>query len=249
MRLLLLFALIWSATRSSAQTDGPEADLLEAGDYAEAAERLEETLARHPSAAAYYNLALAYQELGRRGEAVWAVESSLGLGRVPGAAELSRRLSRELAADLRPLSTPPALGLWRRTATAPPDNAWATAALGTGLIGGLALSGWLLLASRPGARRRRAVATAVGVCWPLAAVFAALAFTRASLRSAPRGVLVESSTLFRAPSTGSEALRDLPAGVVLPLGERLADSYAVELPTGETGWVPTEAIRRVLSKD
>lgn len=199
-----------------------------------------------PGAAAYYNLALAYRGIGDLGRATWAVESSLALGGVAEAGRLRDELRRDVPADLRPLSESGAVAAWRSAATGAPPNAWAGLALAFGLCGGL-VAGWGAVRGR-GARSGGLVPLVAGL-WLVATASASLAFARVGLREAPTVVVVTPTSLYAAPSERSEVLREIPAGVVLDAGESLGGTYAVELPTGTSGWIPAAAVRRVLSKD
>lgn len=239
---LLVPLLLLAPNVATAAEDGVAA--LERGAYVEAVQLLEAETTAEPSAAAYYNLGLAYLRTGQRGPAVWAALSSRALGGVDATQSLLTELERAAPPELRPLSASPIALRWRRLATAGPDNTWAIAALALSLVGGLFGA---IACARPGSGGRRGAWTALAVCgFVLAAACAALAYTRAALRSATTAAVVADVSLHVAPSARSEVVRSLPAGVVLELGELLEGHYAVTLPTGAAGWVPAGGVRPVL---
>lgn len=215
---------------------------LERGDYEEAVALLEEEVATQPSAAAYYNLGLAQLKSGSIGQATWAALSSRALGGVDGTEALIERLTDQTPSDLRPLAPAPQAIVWRRLATSARDDLWAALAILLSLVGGLFACGALVRRGRLGGVGALTGAT----CWALALGMASLAYTRARLRHSAEASVVAATSMYAAPSTMSEAVRGLPAGVALTLGERLDDHFSVTLPTGEAGWVPSESVRRVL---
>jgi len=83
----------------------------------------------------------------------------------------------------------------------------------------------------------------------LAVVFLQLARTHDSLLYTPLAVVATRTALYSAPSTAVDRIRALPPTTRLTLGELVSDFYAVSLPTGESGWVPQERLRLVLSKE
>lgn len=219
-----------------------DAGAVEAGD----ANALQSELAERPSAAGYYDLALAYRERGLLGEAAWALASAEALGASGEAERLGRDLAAGLPPDLRPLSESAFTAAWRGLATWPPDNGWALAAMILSVLGGLALGA---RSAKVVEQRRGRLAVAGIGAWLLAIASVALASTRSRMRTTPVIAVVEATGLYAAPSERSELLRRVPEGVVVRAEELLDGAWAVTLPTGEAGWLPATAVRRVLSKD
>ena len=219
-------------------------EALDRGDYVEAARLLEEESIAAPSAATYYNLGLAYLRAGERGMAAWAALSSRALGGVDATEALLAEVERAAPPELRPLRPPRLALVWRRLATVGPDDSWAAGALALSLFGGIA--GAIAAARRGSGRPRRSWFALAAFAFLGSGACAALALTRADLRSSTSAAVVAETALHAAPSAQSEAIRPLPAGVTLRLGESLAGYYAVTLPTGEAGWVPAAGVRAVL---
>ena len=221
---------------------------LEAGGYDAAARTLEGLVEREPSAAAYQVLAKAYAADQRAIDAIWAFRSGEALGGTSASKDLGVEIYRSLPANLVPLSSSGLDWVARRANRLPFSQLCALLALVlTALFGGVAVVN--ITSKRP---RSSSWLAQAFVLLSAACICLWVAFRQNALAHPAEAVLVVDPNapavevpLFSAPSQGAAPVRELPPGAVVETGERLSGHTAVVLPTGESGWLPTERLRVV----
>ncbi len=212
--------------------------------YAAATPLLETLLVAAPSAANYYNLAFTYHRAGRTADASWAAASSAVLGGVEPLPALTAAIRSDLPAQLRPLEVWGPVKFWRKLSTLLPAPGYLYAGLALWWCGFAVLAASTLgLQKLSGWRGWASAACLLGACC------LALGYTAHQLLDSPVAVVMERTPLQASPSASAPKIQALPAGVELILGEHLSGYYATTLPTGASGWVDEEAVKRVLSKE
>ena len=243
----LCIFLFYTAFAKTSDTNAREYEealtLLEQQQVEAAAEKLSSLVQTAPSAEAYYNLALAYDKLHKRAESTWALASAQALGGVAGDEALTRKLQRNIPVELWPLTEHPMSIALKRASRSLSSSTWDALGILFWLVGAGLFASRFFTASKA---RIVGFATA---CLLLGALAIMFSHTQQNMLKSPWAVAMKATSLFEAPSSGSEKIQNLPMGTRVTFGEELSGFAQVTLPTREEGWVPLEDFKRVLSKD
>lgn len=242
-RLLPALAALHLALASVyAQTYTEARQQLMDGDYAAAAQTASALVERAPSTSAYRLLAVARSRRNQVGEAVWALRSASALGAATSRSAAAEETYATLPLDLRPLPRRGIDALAGTLSRSPVPQLPSALALGAALAACVFAVRWLL----GGAHGRQGGAT-LGLTFSLllALLCLGLAFRQNTLARPHEAVVLAKAPLRGAPADNAPEVRELPEGTVLETGEDLGGYVAVELPTGQEGWVAALALRRV----
>ncbi len=237
-----------SALAKPADADAYRAGVaaLAAADFATARASFRASLEDAPSAAAYQGFAEASLAAGDVPAATWALRNAELLGGTSTLAQLKSRAYAEIPSDLVPLPLGGIDGLAAKVGRLPFPNLPALLAVLCFALVGVSLV-------RQIARRRDQafaapwVALVTGLVVGLVCLW--VAFRQNTLAHPPEAVAltdgtqaVDSLQLRSAPSASAPPARLISAGTVVTTSETLAGYTQAVLPTGESGWLPTNRL-------
>lgn len=231
---------------------GPEDALKEAetafaeGNYAKAVEQYKALLEQgYTGSELLYNLGTAALHASDFGTARLALERALLLDPAdPDVLANLEALKKQLPDQFEEVPPFAPVAWWRRLAGMLSTDAWSVL---------LILLAWLLAGLVFAKMRGLGLAGKPLPAWllPTGAVVlvlgASLLFTRWKMLSSHKEavVMVAEVPVTSAPDEYGQELHRLHAGTKVEVLDRIGDFYKVELPNGDTGWLPEEALERI----
>ncbi len=221
-------------------------EALDSGDATSAKENLRSLLSYAPSAAAYQGFAEASLATDDLPSATWAIRSAELLGGTSTLDQLKRRTYANLPSDLVPLPLDGVDGLAARTSRLPfPNLPSLLALLSLALLAVLLVRQLMYRRDRPFSAPWPALSLSLAfgtLClWVASRQNDLVAGSEAVVVFAQR-VTPDTAQLKSAPSHSAPDQRSIPAGAVVSAGETLSGYTEVVLPTGESGWLPTNRL-------